>query len=880
MSDVLRLLAEDPEFGGHKDFDREALWVPQPKQREAIESEADIIGYAGEAGAGKACYNGSMVHTPYGWRAIETLKPGDFVSGVDGGEQRVLGVFPQGERDLLRLTFSDGATVVCDHDHIWRVRSRRGRKVNGEVVMADQLVLAGQLPELIARKGPAGDWTVPPCGEMAGNHQRFEIDGYVLGVLIGDGSFRLRANPSIVCAAKDAETLDRWEARASMPFTSRAARGAMFTALVSRKSREFRTIRELGYIGKRSWEKFLPKSACFAPAEWRKELLRGLMDTDGTADKKGHAYYATSSPQLAEDVLALARSLGHFATLGSKIPTYTHNGERKEGRRAYTVHIKARNPEELFWLARKRARVEGKVYQSLRKKIVSVEPAGRGECTCIKVSNPDGLFVTDGFTVTHNSDLLAFYPLYGAPGAHAVLIREEFSTLQSLRERISEVIKTPDAVTQKQVHWPNGATTTFGHIKQWADVRKHQGRAREYHLFDELGHLKEDWFRAVIGWNRSARQIPCHVLAGTNPPFPDPLTGEMLGEWVIDFFAPWVDDEYAGTPAESGELRYFVRAYDAEQDLEVDVEVPDREPVLRTDHGWPASKKNPFLFPRSRTFIHASLDDNAYIGDDYRAGLDALPGPMRDALRDGRWRRAAAGGDEFGVVPPAWVAAGVERWREAVKQYGDPPRGGKLRALGVDPSRGGSNATVIAPLWELPDGRPFVGKTVRQPGRVMPDGAAVARVVLSMLSEFGCSREQLRNWATEIRVDAVGIGSAVVDALKHIAPARVKALNGRHTSWMRPRGAAFHAVQIANARTEYYWRLREGLDPQTEINLCLPPDANLRRELRATRWENTPQGLRLEEKDHVRKRIQRSPDTADAISYALASPISLHIAVA
>ena len=478
------------------------------------------------------------------------------------------------------------------------------------------------------------------------------------------------------------------------------------------------------------------------------------------------------------------------------------------------------------------------------------------------------------------SDMLAFLPLYKPPGADAVLIRAEFSTLESLRNRISEILRDPDAVTQKHVLWPNGSKTTFGHIKQWADVQKHQGRAREFHEFDELGHLKEEWFRAVIGWNRSARGIPCQVYAGTNPPFPDPVTGEMEGVWVIDYFGPWVDDEFDGIPAESGEVRCFVRAFDPEENLERDVEVPDKMPVPRVDFGWPESKKNPLLFPRSRTFIHATLDDNAYIGDDYRAGLDALPSAMREALRDGKWRRAAGIGDEFGVVPVSWVNAGIDRWREVVRELGDPPRGGKLRAIGVDPSRGGNNATVLYPLWELPDGRPFLGKPVRAPGEIMPDGRAVAKIVLNLISRCGCTREQLREWDTEIRIDSIGIGSAVVDALRGVAPCRVKALNGKHKSWMRPRGAAFHAIQIANARAEYYWRLREALDPQAQINLCLPPVASLRRELQVTRWENTPQGIRIEEKQAIRKRLHRSPDDSDAASYALAAPVSLHIAVA
>ena len=477
------------------------------------------------------------------------------------------------------------------------------------------------------------------------------------------------------------------------------------------------------------------------------------------------------------------------------------------------------------------------------------------------------------------SDLLAFYPLYKRAGAEALLLREEFGTLETIRRRIASVIKGPDLVTQKRVLWPHGSTTTFGHIKSWDDVRKHQGRARDFHLFDELAHIEEDWFRGLLPWNRSPVGAPCHVIAATNPPFPHPLTGEMKGEWTIDFFAPWVDDEYEGPTAESGEILFFVRGFDTELQVERDFQVPDREPVPRIDFGLTEDQDDPMLLPRSRTFIHASMSDNAYASKDYRANLQGANRAMREAILEGKWRRAMGIGDEYGVCYSSWVNAGVDRWREAVRELGDPPRGGKLRALGVDPSRGGSNATVIYPLWELPDGRPFLGKPVRQPGKIMPDGGAVAQLVIETITRLGVTKAQLREWDTEIRVDAVGIGSSVIDALKGRAPCKYKALDGKHTSWMRPRGV-YGSVKIGNARAEYYWRLREALDPQIGTNLCVPPVANLRRELQVTRFEQTARGIMIEEKAAVRKRLHRSPDDSDAASYALAAPVSLHIAVA
>src|SRR5689334_15914608 len=51
------------------------------------------------------------VLTPDGWRPIGALRVGDLVVGSDGTPTPVLGVYPQGEKDVYRLSAQDGASV-------------------------------------------------------------------------------------------------------------------------------------------------------------------------------------------------------------------------------------------------------------------------------------------------------------------------------------------------------------------------------------------------------------------------------------------------------------------------------------------------------------------------------------------------------------------------------------------------------------------------------------------------------------------------------------------------------------------------------------------------------------------------------------------------
>lgn len=63
---------------------------------------------------GKALRHGEPVLTPQGWRRIEEMKVGDAVFDGLGAITSVTGVYPQGEREIVRVMFDDGTHVDCD----------------------------------------------------------------------------------------------------------------------------------------------------------------------------------------------------------------------------------------------------------------------------------------------------------------------------------------------------------------------------------------------------------------------------------------------------------------------------------------------------------------------------------------------------------------------------------------------------------------------------------------------------------------------------------------------------------------------------------------------------------------------------------------------
>ena len=175
-----------------------------------------------------------------------------------------------------------------------------------------------------------------------------------------------------------------------------------------------------------------------------------------------------------------------------------------------------------------------------------------------------------------------------------------------------------------------------------------------------------------------------------------------------------------------------------------------------------------------------------------------------------------------------------------------------MTAIGLDVAQGGADCTVLAARhggWYAP--------LVRKPGHQTRDGSAVAAQVVA-----------LRRDRCPVVVDVDGgWGGDTVSRLKDngIPVAGFKGANTSHAK-TRDRQLAFY-----NKRAEAWWRMREELDPGQDGGsvLALPPDASVKADLAAPRWELTARGIKIEDKADIRKRLGRSPDEGDAIVMCL-----------
>lgn len=385
--------------------------------------------WQGPRGGGKAQPLDSHVQTPYGPVRIGDVEVGDEVCTPDGGSTTVVAVHPQGRKPVYRIGFGDGDSVRCCWDHLWEVSSPALDWKHPKVVTTEYLFCNYLSP---SRCDNYFSIRLPSPLEFRGYWPERLIDPYVLGVLIGDGCLR---NQRITFTSADAEVVDLVRSRLAFPATVVKADAYAYgiKSGVGKQSPYQVELDRLELLGKGAHEKHIPDEYLYAPIRDRWELVRGLMDTDGHIDSRGHVSYCTTSRRLARDFKFLIESLGGICVATEK-PT-SH-------RTAYNLYIRLDDPSQLFHLSRKKVRGLPRTKYPARRMIAEMAYDGTEECRCITVASDDGLYLTDHCVVTHNSFLTGFAAYLSAtiyPGFEAKILGGSFAQSQQIYEAISKI---------------------------------------------------------------------------------------------------------------------------------------------------------------------------------------------------------------------------------------------------------------------------------------------------------------------------------------------------------------------------------------------------------------------------------------------------------
>lgn len=543
--------------------------------------------FGGAAGGGKDIACTTPIFTPDGWKTMQDIHPGDYVYGRDGKPIRVLAESEIFHHDCYEVHFDNREVIVAGATHLWTVvtanRSQRNKltkrphaAIGNCLKTLETKFLAGDL--YCDNSSGTSKYRVPIAHAITGE-AAVPIDPYLLGYWLGDGTTK-----DGVITTEDTEVVEH------IAKTRPIHKAYHNSKIQFRIDGLLPELRVLGVYG----NKHIPDVYLKASYEDRLELLRGLMDSDGTVDNRGVMCFCNTNRRLTQDVQTLLGTLG----IKSGIAHVQSNHD--------TYDVEYRNTfstlERVFNLPRKynRQKIDLKGVENWFY-IRDIRPTESVPTKCIKVDAEDGLFrVGYSMVLTHNSDALLMDALQDVhkKGYAAIIFRRSYADLRkpgALIPRAKEWLMPH--VISKDIRWNEKdnrfefldkygshsevrSILQFGYLETDNDKYNYQGGEYQYIGFDEVTHISESNYTYMFSRLRRLNNcaITLKVRSASNPPEDD------QGQWV---FKRFVD---------------------------------------------PRTRKE------SAIFIPAKMDDNPYLDKEaYEESLEELDPVTRARLRDGNW---------------------------------------------------------------------------------------------------------------------------------------------------------------------------------------------------------------------------------------------------
>lgn len=435
-----------------------------------------------------------LIMTPDGYTTMGDIQTGDLVLTPDGGSAKVLEKYDQGNKDVYELTLQDGRTIRCGKDHLWKIIEFRGieKVVNTEFFLTRKL-----------KRGTKGkeyySYYLPQTQPVQYHPQQepLSIDPYLLGLLIGDGSL---TKGSCLFSTADTELLTTIQSILGEDYTIRHKAGYQYSIsyLPSKQYNPLlRALKKLG-LRERAEKKFIPDEYKYASVEARMELVRGLMDSDGSSSPNGSCRFSNTSEQLIDDLQFVLRGLG------IRVKKTRLNNLNKGFSKLQAWGLAITTDQPIFKLKRKLKNIKPRCYNHNKIAITKVRKLEYQEASsCILIDSEEHLYLTSGFAVTHNS--------YKNAGICSNIYNH-----------------TPDSLTiigafDKKYLYPEG---TMGMASEYLDfLNQHTGWAKAREFVNRPEHKKAS-YREMLEGIQVEKGYRSQIMAITFKDNPDAARGK------------------------------------------------------------------------------------------------------------------------------------------------------------------------------------------------------------------------------------------------------------------------------------------------------------------------------------------------------------------
>lgn len=338
------------------------------------------------------------VLTPTGYVPMGSLKVGDLVMNPNGSPVRIGDIVEQGTTEIYEVEFQDGRKVRCGANHLWAT-CRNGKKF---YIMRTVDYMKRKL-----KQGSPGKehypYKIPELNPLNFDERPITVDPYVLGVLLGDGYI---CGDQVRFSTADEFIVE--ELQRKLPdyiIEHKEQYNYVIKSKVKGINELNRQLKDLK-VKVKSYDKFIPENYKFTSIENRFELIRGLMDTDGSVTN-GACGFVSTSEQLIDDMIFVLRSLGIRCKKSKEISGRNNvdfnNGNYSDTRPHWELTITTE--EDIFKLPRKLEKIrKDRKYNYKGIGIKSIRKTGEFEKQrCLCIDNENHLYITKDFIPTHNS---------------------------------------------------------------------------------------------------------------------------------------------------------------------------------------------------------------------------------------------------------------------------------------------------------------------------------------------------------------------------------------------------------------------------------------------------------------------------------------------
>lgn len=458
---------------------------------------------------GKALDLNTKIPTPNGWTTMGDVKVGDVILSPTG---KPVSVTFKTETILnhncYKLYFDNGQEIIADANHLWEVNSsywRTGKKViNTEKIYQTY----SNKKQNIRGKGVSGSLYINSSNPIIGEEKNLLIDPYLLGVWLGDGY----STDSRIIAHKD--DYEFYKTKIDIEHERKDNNCIRFKCKdLQQKLKEYNLLKN----------KHIPSIYLRSSITQRMELLRGLMDTDGSITKTQSFEFYQKNYDLILQVVELLSSLGIKSRVSRKIINQCWY---------YTIRFASR--ERIFNLPRKLNLIDTTKRERIQNKrhyIQKIEKVESVPVACIQVDGNDHLFLCgETFIPTHNSTTVVSYLLHYAvfnDNVNIAILANKASTAQDLLGRLQLAYENlPNWMQQGILSWNKRSLELENGSKISANSTSSSAvRGGSYNVIflDEFAfipnHIADDFFASVyptISSGQSTKVIIVSTPRGMN----------------------------------------------------------------------------------------------------------------------------------------------------------------------------------------------------------------------------------------------------------------------------------------------------------------------------------------------------------------------------